>query len=164
MLQARPGALVRVKRLAARGVRQCAVSSSERDIVEASLQSLGLRRAFEFLVTLDDVERPKPDPEPYRRAVVRLGLPAAAIWAVEDSPSGLASAHAAGLPTVLVTDSPDAAKAWGSNATRVCASLLELGDDWPPAADALPSGDLPMPMPYDPDTRRNESHNAGGSR
>lgn len=163
-LQARPGAVACVRRLAARGVRQCAVSSSERDIVEANLQAIGLHEAFEFLITLDEVEHAKPDPEPYQRAVVQLGLPAAAVWAVEDSYSGLASALAAGLPTVLVTDTPAAAKAWGLDATRVLTSLLELGDHWPSGAVPIPSGADRMTLPYDLIARHNEPHNAGGGR
>ena len=55
-----------------------------------------------MLVTQQDVERHKPDPEPYLRAAELLGLAPRQCAAVEDSPTGLASARAAGLLCIAV--------------------------------------------------------------
>ncbi len=58
--------------------------------------------AFRAVVTGDEVSRGKPDPEPYLTAAERLGVEPAACVAIEDSPTGIASARAAGVPTLGV--------------------------------------------------------------
>lgn len=52
---------------------------------------------MDALVTSDDVTRGKPDPEPYRKGVSKLGLPEDSVMVVENAPLGVASAKAAGL-------------------------------------------------------------------
>lgn len=52
------------------------------------------------VVTADDVTHPKPDPEPFARAAIALGYAPDRMLAFEDSAAGLASAQAAGMPTV----------------------------------------------------------------
>ena len=59
--------------------------------------------AVEVLVTGDDVNRPKPDPEAYQHALRQLGIRAVDAMAVEDSAPGLHAALAAGLTTVVIT-------------------------------------------------------------
>jgi HAD superfamily hydrolase (TIGR01509 family) len=92
-----PGALEAVRALAAKGVAQACVSNSGRAIVDANLDALEIRRSIAFSISLDDVSAGKPDPEPYREAARRFGLPAPAIVAVEDSGAGVHSAREAGL-------------------------------------------------------------------
>jgi sugar-phosphatase len=55
------------------------------------------------VVTADDVPRGKPDPAPYLLGAQRLGVDPARCLVVEDAPSGLASARAAGAATLAVT-------------------------------------------------------------
>ena len=57
----------------------------------------GLLPHFEFALTRRDYQRSKPHPEPYLRAVDRLGLSPARCLVIEDSERGLAAAKAAGL-------------------------------------------------------------------
>lgn len=59
--------------------------------------------AVEVLVTGDEIDIPKPDPQVYRVALKDLGLRPEAVIAVEDSVHGLHAARAAGLATVVVT-------------------------------------------------------------
>jgi beta-phosphoglucomutase len=66
------------------------------------LRASGLLDAFEFIVAKEDVTVPKPDPEGYRLALARLGLPGSDVVAIEDSPGGLAAARGAGVRTVAV--------------------------------------------------------------
>ncbi|BBE71891.1 HAD family hydrolase [Oharaeibacter diazotrophicus] len=123
-LVAVPGAVETVRRLAEAGVPQVCVSNSERAIVAANLDALGIARLIRFSVTLDDVAAGKPDPEPYARAVRRLTLPPAAVVAVEDSATGAASARAAGLHVVACGPDADAI----ADAHRVVADLRDLAD------------------------------------
>jgi HAD superfamily hydrolase (TIGR01509 family) len=79
-----------------RAIPQVAVSNSNRVVVDANLNVLGLERAITWSVSLDDVARGKPDPLPYLNATSRLQLRASRILAVEDSGTGVQSAKAAG--------------------------------------------------------------------
>lgn len=59
---------------------------------------------FRGIVTREDVTHGKPHPEPYLKASTILGHLPPDILAVEDSPTGVASAHAAGLMTLMIPD------------------------------------------------------------
>ncbi|MDR2380337.1 MAG: HAD family phosphatase [Bifidobacteriaceae bacterium] len=58
--------------------------------------------AFAVVVSGDDVVKGKPDPEAYLTGAAKLGCAPEECIAVEDSPTGAASALAAGIPTVVV--------------------------------------------------------------
>lgn len=96
-LMAQPEAVATVRTLARLGIAQVCVSNSCRAVVDANIDALGISDAVAFSLSLDDVVRGKPDPEPYRRAGERLGVRPERIAAVEDSLSGARSARAAGL-------------------------------------------------------------------
>jgi len=99
-LVALPGAVATIRVLARLGVPQACVSNSSRSVVDANIGALGISDAIAFSLSLDDVTRGKPDPEPYRRACERLGVAPDEMVAVEDSLSGARSARAAGLYVV----------------------------------------------------------------
>ncbi|MFC4174383.1 HAD family hydrolase [Microvirga sp. GCM10011540] len=61
------------------------------------LDVLGLAQRFSVKITIEEVERGKPDPLPYLTALQRLGLGPEEAIAFEDSPSGMKAAKAAGL-------------------------------------------------------------------
>ena len=58
--------------------------------------------AFDVAVVGDDVERGKPHPDPYLLAAERLGVDITRCIAIEDSPTGVASALAAGATVLAV--------------------------------------------------------------
>jgi len=99
--------------LARRGVPQVCVSNSNRSVIDANLEALGVDGIVAFSISLDDVAAGKPDPEPSARAAKRLAIAPQRIVAVEDSPSGARSARVAGLfvvgfsPTLSPTDGCD---------------------------------------------------------
>lgn len=81
----------------------CAVASnSERTWVERVLAITGLAGRFAVVATADEVANPKPAPDVYLLAARRLNVLPQECAAFEDSPRGLASAHAAGMVTVAV--------------------------------------------------------------
>jgi putative hydrolase of the HAD superfamily len=81
----------------------CAVASnSDRVWVDRILDIIGLTSRFRVIATADEVEHPKPAPDVYLLAAKRLGVPPQSCAAFEDSPRGLAAAHAAGMFTVAV--------------------------------------------------------------
>jgi HAD superfamily hydrolase (TIGR01509 family) len=81
------------------------VTSSPRVEVEAVLGPIRLMDSFRAVVCLDDVQKPKPDPEPYRLA--RSLLMGATGVAFEDSAAGETSARSAGLSVIRVRGPSD---------------------------------------------------------
>jgi|SRR5690606_13427588 HAD superfamily hydrolase (TIGR01509 family) len=77
-------------------------SSSAREWVENHLSRLGLRPYFQCICTREDVERTKPDPALYRRALHCLGVEPSEAVALEDSPNGALAAKRAGLKCIVV--------------------------------------------------------------
>jgi len=67
------------------------------------LEIIKLQDAFDFIATRDDVERGKPDPEIYHLVASELGIPSERCVVLEDSPSGVRAAVAAGMWCVAVT-------------------------------------------------------------
>lgn len=67
------------------------------------LEVLELADAFDFIATRDDVENGKPDPEIYNLISQELDLPPKRCMVIEDSPSGVKAALAAGMACIAVT-------------------------------------------------------------
>ncbi len=94
-----PGA---VEALAALPAGRAAIATScGLDLARVRIGAAGLD-VPDVLVTADQVERGKPAPEPYLLAAERLGVDPTRCLVVEDAPSGLASARAAGCTTLAV--------------------------------------------------------------
>lgn len=84
-------------------IRIALVTSSYWSTVDTVLGHYGLLDYFEFFVTREKVDKPKPNPEPYLLATEMLSLPSSAIIAVEDTSTGLAAAVGAGLRCITVS-------------------------------------------------------------
>jgi beta-phosphoglucomutase len=67
------------------------------------LEILDLAGEFDFVASRDDVEHGKPDPEIYQLVSAELGIPPQECLVIEDSPSGVKAALAAGMWCVAVT-------------------------------------------------------------
>jgi HAD superfamily hydrolase (TIGR01509 family) len=96
-----PGLAALVERLRGK-VRLGVVSTTWRENVTSTLEAAKLSDAFEFVVGKEDVEEVKPDPEAYRLALRKLGMPGSEVIAIEDSPGGLAAAVGAQLRILAV--------------------------------------------------------------
>ncbi|AYF27840.1 MULTISPECIES: HAD family hydrolase [Micromonospora] len=100
-LQWRPGALALLRAVRDAGIPTALVTSSGRSLVEVALDTLG-RDSFDAVVCGDEVDAAKPHPEPYLTAARLLGVPVERCVAIEDSPTGVASALAAGAAVLAV--------------------------------------------------------------
>ncbi|MGA4987085.1 HAD family hydrolase [Nonomuraea bangladeshensis] len=96
-----PGAVELLDAVRAEGVPAGLVTSSLGEIAGAVLKVVG-RERFDVIVTADDVTHTKPDPEPYLTAARLLGVEPVRCVVLEDSPSGVAAATAAGCSVVAV--------------------------------------------------------------
>lgn len=100
----RPGVRALMDECDVSGTRMAIVTTTSRGNVAALLAAhLGAdwERRFAAVVTAEDAPRKKPDPEAYVRALALLELAADEAIAIEDSPAGLASARAVGIPVVV---------------------------------------------------------------
>jgi beta-phosphoglucomutase-like phosphatase (HAD superfamily) len=99
----RPGALELLARLIDAGVPVAVASNSQREFVERTLSGAGLLDGrFETVVSAEDVLHPKPAPDIYLEACRRLGARPEECAALEDSPTGVAAAAAAGMYVIGV--------------------------------------------------------------
>jgi len=77
-------------------------SSSPRELIPVALRGAGFGESFPVVVSSDEVERGKPEPDVYLLAARRLGVPPGRCLALEDSSNGIRAALAAGMPTIAV--------------------------------------------------------------
>jgi HAD superfamily hydrolase (TIGR01509 family) len=100
----RIGARELVTYLAGEGIPQAVATSSRRASADRNLTQTGLIGHFAAVITREDVENPKPAPDPFLKAAARLGLAPEDCLALEDSHHGIAAAHAAGTMPIMVPD------------------------------------------------------------
>jgi len=97
------GARELLETLGERGTPLALVSNSPMVFVRRSLQIVGLEDSFDVILSAHEVPAPKPAPDPYLEACRRLGVaPGSGVVALEDSPTGVAAARAAGLTVIGV--------------------------------------------------------------
>ncbi len=75
-------------------------TSSPGENIKLMFRKTGIIDLFHPGVCIEDVSRPKPDPESYRKAAEKIGLRPEECLALDDSPSGVASALGAGCVTL----------------------------------------------------------------
>lgn len=114
--------------LSALGVRQAIATSSERSLFELKTQRhRDWLRVFAAVVLGDDprLGRGKPAPDIFLLAAADLGVDPGACVVIEDSPVGIAAAHAAGMQAIAVPD-PAMDRTRFADAELRLASLVEL--------------------------------------
>ncbi|MBI3033325.1 HAD family phosphatase [Candidatus Woesearchaeota archaeon] len=99
-------------------------TSSSRFYTQFVLEKFNLKHNFPVLVCGDDVQHPKPHPEPYQKTIEQLQLQPEECIVIEDSIAGLTSAKAAGTHTIAVTNSFTASNL--SEADLVVNNLTEI--------------------------------------
>jgi sugar-phosphatase len=89
--------------------RFAVVTSATYPLAVVRLQAAGFAIP-KHLVTASDIQRGKPDPQPYLRGAQILGLPSAGCVVIEDATAGIQSGKAAGSRVLaLRTTTPDSA-------------------------------------------------------
>lgn len=119
----RPGIVELLDWLAAVALPRAVATSTRRVLALRKLRSAGLLDRFAAVCTRSDVLRPKPAPDVYLLAAHTLGADPARCVVLEDSPTGVRAALAAGMTPIQVPDllAPDAeVRALGH---RIVASL-----------------------------------------
>lgn len=100
-VEAMVGARELLHTLKERGTPLGLVSNSPLVFVQRSLEIVGFHDRFDVVLSAHEVAAPKPAPDPYVEACARLGVePGPDVVALEDSPTGVAAARAAGLTVI----------------------------------------------------------------
>lgn len=113
------------RRLRAEGHRLALASSSEPELIEATLHALGIRDLFEVVVSGTEVAHGKPAPDVFLETARRLGVLPARCLVIEDSRNGMLAAKAAGMRCAVVPCSTTAGQDFGGADLRL-ASLPDL--------------------------------------
>ncbi len=123
------GAPAFVETLASQAVPRAVGTSASRRDAEAMLTEVGLRRHFEVIVTAEDVQWGKPNPEVYLKAAEGLGRPPKTCLVFEDSLVGVHAARNAGMRVIGVTSSHTGRELLTAGAERAIADFQ--GFAWP---------------------------------
>jgi beta-phosphoglucomutase len=105
-------------------------SGALRHEIDIVLEHGGVKRYFDIVISAEDVERSKPHPDPFLKALSSLaaagleGLEPAHCLVIEDSIHGIQAAHAAGMRCLAVTNSYEESQL--AEADRIVPSLEGL--------------------------------------
>lgn len=131
--RAMPGAERLVRHLHGQGILQAVATSSSRDFFELKTRRHGAWfKLFEQVVTGDDpeVRQGKPAPDIFLTAARRLGAEPTRCLVLEDAPSGMRAALAAGMAVAVIPD-PAMEDAMYASAHQILTSLAEFEPaDW----------------------------------
>ncbi len=100
----RPGILEMLDFLQARGIPRAVATSTRRPLALRKLEASGLLPHFDAVCTSSDVEHPKPAPDVYLLAARSLDVAPSRCLVLEDSPTGVRAALAAGMHPIQIPD------------------------------------------------------------
>lgn len=123
---ARRGAAEAVAAVVAAGMPCAVVSNSPHAIIRATLDPHPWAADVPVRVSVDDVARGKPEPDTYRYASQRLGVPIERCLAIEDSSAGATAAVRAGATCIAVTHGERPASDFLAITPHVLTTLNEL--------------------------------------
>ena len=121
------GTVDMVRQIRRAGISTGLVTSKNHQGARRGLSLVGLHDAMDVVVGADDVEHPKPHPEPVLKALALLEMPASTCLFIGDSHHDVHCGRAAGVTTVGVTWGPfDRAHLDLASPDYCCASPAEL--------------------------------------
>lgn len=103
------GTLELIRELRAKEIPIALVTGSLRAEADIVLRAFDLVSAFSVVIAAEDIRHSKPNPEGYLKGAATLKVDPENCVVIEDAPSGVKAAAAAGIPCVAVTSthSPD---------------------------------------------------------
>jgi beta-phosphoglucomutase len=96
-----------LKKLKHLGLTVACFTNSIRMTAELMLRKTGVIDLFDVILTNEDVQSPKPDPEGYNKIMSRFSVASINTLIVEDSPKGKQSAYASGAHVLEVVNADD---------------------------------------------------------
>ncbi|MCB1111497.1 MAG: HAD family phosphatase [Chlamydiales bacterium] len=105
------------------GIKLVLVTSATAKLATAFLNAEGISGYFDDIISGNDVEKGKPDPAIYHRALFRTGINADEALVIEDSKNGIAAATGAGIRALFLTHG-------NSHVTGIGKSMVSQVADW----------------------------------
>jgi HAD superfamily hydrolase (TIGR01509 family) len=121
-----PGVELFLRELKTAGVKTGIATSASSYRTLRTLQLLNLQNGFAAVITGDDVSAGKPDPAAYRLAADRMNLDADQLLVLEDAPSGVQAAKAAGMRCIGVSSNGRADVLRQAGADQVISDFVDL--------------------------------------
>lgn len=100
----KPGVHAVINYLKEEKIPKMLASSNNRELINLLLTKGGLLHEFDDIVSFEDVDRAKPDPEIFEVAVERLGTKKEETLVLEDSDNGVVAASRANIPVIMIPD------------------------------------------------------------
>jgi beta-phosphoglucomutase len=101
-IQLLPGTRSLLESLGQAGFAQAIGSSAPRANLDIILRMTGIEKFFNVIISMEDTDRGKPDPQVFLRAAERLKIDPARCVVIEDALAGVEAAHRAGMKSVAV--------------------------------------------------------------
>jgi 2-haloacid dehalogenase len=109
------------------GFRMLAFSNGSADAIEMLLTNAGIRDFFQGVVSVDEIQSFKPNPDVYNHFMKRAGTDGANTWMISSNPFDVIGAVSAGMRAAWVRRSPAAIyDPWGIEPTIIVNNLTEL--------------------------------------
>ncbi len=125
-LEAKPHAKEALEILKSLGLKMCVATSSSKERSINFLQKLGLWSYFEYLISGEEVEKSKPDPEIFMTAMKNGGVSPEECIVVEDSFNGITAARRSGAVPVLIPDLVEPGEEWRGLSEKEFPDLLSF--------------------------------------
>ncbi len=100
----KPHAKEFLEKLKGQGVHMCVCTASDRPLVEAALERLGVLQLFDFVITCTEEGLGKDTPHLFERALLRLGTPKESTVIFEDALHAVESGVQGGFRVVVIAD------------------------------------------------------------
>jgi beta-phosphoglucomutase len=99
--------LIKIMEVLSKKYRMCVCSNARRDSLDLTLEKIGISSFFEFTLSQQDDNAPKPSSDIYLKAVEIFKAQKEDCLIFEDSPHGIISAETSGIDYIKVTNSFD---------------------------------------------------------
>ena len=113
-----------LKDLKTQGFKLAVASGNNRTVIDNFLDKQNLHEIFECTITGDEVEKGKPDPQVFLKALEKLSLSKHEVIIVENAPLGIQAAKSAGIFTIALTSTVPANLLKGAD--RIINNLNEI--------------------------------------
>ncbi len=102
-----PGVNELIEYINTKGYKIGLATNSSHDIIDVVLKKIGIKHYFNFIASVKDVKRGKPEPDVYLYAAKNLDVEPKNCLVVEDSIVGINAAHRAGMSVVAIPNKRD---------------------------------------------------------
>ncbi|EAK0818251.1 HAD family phosphatase [Campylobacter lari] len=93
-----------LSKLKENGYKMAVCSNSIRNTIEIMMQKASLDVYLDFYISNEDVEKGKPDPEMYNKAIEKMNLHPKECMIIEDNENGIKAARASGANVMIVEE------------------------------------------------------------